>query len=441
MKTRLPYRLVATGVLGFVLYSCTTETPSAPLDDPEIAAAPRTGCDLIQSISSDTRNFFPMPERKTATDAVSAMSSACRDGLTAQVNALAWDVLSQVEALMNAARGGSPSVGSNLVNGLIACTKGLCLSADLESPLIDFQPALSPYGLFGVRTGTGGPVPARGAIPVGTTNAQWVVEADDWSQVMTGIEDLIIYGAPRATTKPLKEINMADLQFDLEVWPDGGPFEDGSLHVGTCFTGEGIEVPHQPGPNNPAHMAPRMQRESVLLEVPGRRFSCEPPPIQQASLGSGLARLIRNVMPDAFRLVRFSDLKVTVIGGSPLDFSTFAVVGADPNGYLTMHQGPNSVVVKDQPIGDIRVGAYSGAGTPAEKVSIRLTVYNNSGVPAGAVITMPDVAYFTSEEDGTVTISGATIGKAGGYTICAEGTLNGFTFTAACSQLFHVRNQ
>ena len=39
-----------------------------------------------------------------------------------------------------------------------------------------------------------------------------------------------------------------------------------------------------------------------------------------------------------------------------------------------------------------------------------------------------------------IPIDGITIDKTGGYTICARGELNGFSFTEACSALFHVRN-
>jgi hypothetical protein len=104
-----------------------------------------------------------------------------------------------------------------------------------------------------------------------------------------------------------------------------------------------------------------------------------------------------------------------------------------------MLTGPPDVAAPGASLGPIRIRARSGGGTPVERVLVTLYVLNNSGLPAGAVL-LGDVTGYTTEDDGTVVIDGTSINKTGGYTICARGELEGFTFEEACSPMFHIRN-
>jgi hypothetical protein len=448
MRNEALYRLLARGMLGIALLACS-DPPTAPEDLDHFAAAPggpsSSTCDLVKDITSDTRTFFPVSDRKPALDAVSVMGTECKNGNTSATNTAAWTVLGLVDALVNAGKGGDPVVGSRLLNGLIACTKGLCVSADLESPLIDFQPALGPLGLFGVRTEGLLPIVARNPMPFGAgiaNTARWGVESPNWQTVIAGESNakLIIFGAPAPTLMQLQDAGIGNLQFNLDRFPNSGQFADGQMRVGACFANDYV-LPHIDGDENKPHMPERVQRNAVLLEtLPAAPTFCGQNNLQTASLLGGAASFLRELVPESWRLVFFGDRSVTVVGGTPLDFSTFSAVTAHADGFLEMLQGPESVVVQGEPIGNIRIGAKSGAGTPMEKVKITLSVYNNQGVPAGAVLSGTTEGY-TSEDDGTVTLSEAVLGKAGGYIICADGQLNGFTFAQVCSSLFTARNQ
>jgi hypothetical protein len=75
-------------------------------------------------------------------------------------------------------------------------------------------------------------------------------------------------------------------------------------------------------------------------------------------------------------------------------------------------------------------------------VLVTVFIFNNQGVPAGAVLS-GDLSAYTEERDGVqgiATFDNVIVGKPGGYTVCAAGTLAGFTFAEACSNLFNVRN-
>ena len=89
-----------------------------------------------------------------------------------------------------------------------------------------------------------------------------------------------------------------------------------------------------------------------------------------------------------------------------------------------------------------------------ERVEIQLYVLGNEGEPAGATFCDPtgsDLScaqaltkealsgYGTSAE-----IDGATLWKAGGYTVCAKalpgGGAAGFTFQEVCAPMIHIKN-
>jgi hypothetical protein len=80
-----------------------------------------------------------------------------------------------------------------------------------------------------------------------------------------------------------------------------------------------------------------------------------------------------------------------------------------------------------------------------ERVLVTLYVLNNQGVPAGAVLS-GDFESYTLERNGMEGIAvfpddgpPPSLGKAGGYRICARGSLGGFTFTDACSGLINAK--
>lgn len=406
-----------------------------------MAAAVATGpCSLVKGIASDARSWFSQPEQKVAQNQIQTMSSDCRNGDQAAVTSDAWALLRYMETTLDAGRAGDPGVGSSLVNGLLACTTSYCEVP--PNPIIPFAGALSSQGLFAVRSGSMKPAIARNPVHFsdieGTDIAAiWGVEVDQPWLAVTFTDPVIVYGHPVTSNGlPLSEASIGNIQYKLDVYPDAGLFLDGALHVGACFSPEAV---YDDG-THPYEA--RLQREGVLLETATPGFcGSAVAPLQSASMLGSFFSLAREYVAPLFGL-DYATKGAPAVGGTPLDFSRFAPVAANTNGSLHFLTQPDPTPTETQPIGTITVLALSGAGTPMEKVLVTLSIQNNQGVPAGAVLGGSLSAY-TQElagEQGIATFTDVTVGKPGGYTICATAWLNGFTFAQDCSNLFNVKN-
>jgi hypothetical protein len=443
-------RNIATGlalpgsfVLVLALAACVEPPSSFQPDD--VAVDPQANvvgaeCDLVKGLTTDVRSYFPQPEQRDAQEKMRDLEKACGTGVQETVTGLAGQLLSMAEVVLDDGRGGDPTVGSRMVNGLLACTVSLCNSSAL--PGVDFAASLSdPAGLFAVRFDDTHPAVARGAVPFtdfdGNPNsALWGVEVDPFSwSVVTDANPVLIYGAPAAGGPALQDVSFGAVSFELNRWPDRGPFEDDALHVGVCYSEE-VLLPHENDNPSLPTLLERMQREGTLLSAYVPTFC--PPSVQSASVMGPVLALVRTLLPRPLLALMMTDKRVPHTGGSALDFSTFTPVAANTNGHLELVSGPNSVVTVGESIGVIRVRARSGAGTPIEKVKVTLAVENNSGTPAGAVLS-GDVEAFTSEEDGIATFENASVGKPGGYIICATAELGGFAFERVCTGLFQAQ--
>ncbi|MGD8279404.1 MAG: hypothetical protein PVH00_15305, partial [Gemmatimonadota bacterium] len=255
---------------------------------------------------------------------------------------------------------------------------------------------------------------------------------------VTFTDPVIVYGHPVTSDGlPLSEASIGNIQYKLDVYPDAGTFLEGALHVGACFSPEAI---YDDGTNP---FEPRMQRENVLLETATPGFcGTVSAPVQSASVLGSVFVLAREYIAPLFGLAAATK-GAPAVGGTPLDFSRFAPVAANTNGSLQFLTQPDPSPTEDQPIGTIRVLALSGAGTPMEKVPVTLSILNNNGVPAGAVLrgTLTEATKELAPDQGVATFTDVTVSKPGGYTICATATtVAGFTFTVACSNVFNVKN-
>jgi hypothetical protein len=433
-------------VCTVLLLAACGEEPSPVQQDaiPQqvVESSHRTTCDLTQSLSQDVGSYFPQPERRDARESMRTLDRACKDGDQAGTRDAAHALLDQMEAVLDAGRGGDVVVGARLANGLLACTVSLCTS--LQLPGLNLAPALGPNGLFAIRSTDTKDALARGTIPFtdpsGTPNsAQWGIEVDQSWAVLLGASPVLIYGAPAGENAiPLKDQSLAGLKFDLNRWPDTGPFDDDLLHVGVCFEEE-IPLPH--GGAHGRSLLERMQREGTLLSAYAPGFcNASPAAFGLANAARGaLHALARIVLPQPLRAFVRDDRRAPHVGGSAGDFSIFAAVAADTAGTLEMVSGPNSVVQAGESLGVVRVKAVSGSGTPMERVRVTLAVENNSGEPAGAELFGGTVQY-TDEEAGIATFDNVWVDKAGGYIICATAELAGFSYERVCSELFHARN-
>lgn len=437
MRSMIPFSLALGLSLSLAACSDTSNTGPAAEDIP-FAAAVTGDCELVADVARDTRSYFPQPEQRDASDVARAIRSSCDAADQTAVTAGAWQLMTMIEDLAAAGRGGDPVVGSRLSNELLACTASLCLASAI--PGIDFTSSLSSGGLFAVRSNGTTPVFANGGVPFvdeegSANNAFWSIFVDDFWSTVAAVPTVLVYGHPIFNGGPLNELNIGDVRYELNVTPDGGEFVDGALHVCVAFE-NAFDLPLVNGQDPAAGL----RRNNVVLEI----YSGCPQPVAAASLIGPLATLIKRVLPTSLTRL-FRATRVGVIGGTPLDFSNFAAVASDTDGTLEFATLPNAVVVAGESIGTIEVRARSGDGTPMEKVLVELSIRDNRGVPAGAILS-GDLASYTLEragEEGIATFpdDGApvSVGKAGGYRICANGTLNGFTFPEICTPI-NARN-
>ena len=454
---RRPLAGVVLGLLLFVV-GCQDagEAPLlAPAGDPAVSTGPEVGaCTLVRNLEQDARSYFSRPEQQEASERLRTLRNTCAAGDREGSAAIAWGVLELMEHVLEGGRGGSPAVGASLARGLLACTVTLCAPVGL--PELALAPALGPGGLFAVRGGGSVPVLARDWIAFtdleGRPNrGRWGIEVDrPWHEV-TGVSRTLFLGGPVSGSAPLAldERPVGNVQYDLKRFPTPGFFRFDALHVGVCLESP-VALPHAGGDRNRPSLAPLMQREGVLLEFHAPRF-CEAeaagPSFHQASLGSGVVAMARS-LASLFRAPELRDDRlVRGLGGSARDFSRFAPVAAVPEGTLEFLAGPPEVVAVGEPIGPIRVRARSGNGTPVERVLVTLTIENNQGLPAGADL-VGDRSAYTVElpgAEGVATLPGPggilSVGKAGGYILCAEASLEGFAFERVCTDRFHVRNR
>jgi len=382
------------------------------------------------------------------------MQDACAGGDDAGVVSGGWAVLSTIEAVLGTETGGAASDGADLANGVItymcAAEQGLCA----PPPASVSADALGPQGIFAVRSADATPIVAHGAVAFadfgGNSNsALWGLETStNWASA-TRVPMILFYGTPDvATSIPVKERSFGDLAFAMHTFPDVPGFRDGELHVGVCYQ-EPVELPTP-------DLADRLQREGTLLQgyTPGCN-SWWGGVTQVAELDHAFTDLLHLVGHALLPRSLYAAVRPPSTGGTPIEFSHFAPVAANPSGSLAFVVPPQDGKA-GRPLRPIQVQALSGAGTPIELVEIQLYVAGNEGAPAGATFCDPlstdgqscnDTAYTIEALSGYGTAAefkGATLWKAGGYTICARAVPspggNGFSFQEACAPMIHIKN-
>ena len=480
------FRIAVAGLAAFS-FSCA-EQPSAPEADLELAAAPGTGCELVSSVASGARSFFSMPTRQTAQAMVRDLGDACGAGNVALTNQIAWNVLRLVESSLAAGTVADVTAGSPLVNAAYTCTRPLpamCTTAGFAGPAgtqVDFSGYFAATSVFAVR-GVGDPLYAVTRSPVPfldwqappqSNAAYWGIEVQDQANVAndwlaaTGVATQLVVGKPVGGSNmvEMKDQALANLQFDFKTIPDNTKDFDRLVSVGVCLV-QPMPIPHEGDDQTPGstgkHKLAMLQRERVGLEKQLQLSFCDQfAAPQTASLFGSFTGLLADVMPARLARMFFGDRLGSSVGGLPGDNSRYALIGADVDGSIDILQGPSPVVTAGQGF-EMIVQAFTGGGTPAERAQIMLAVYNNSGVPAGAVVSctagcpLPAGAppLYTREYDapldkyGVARIENVQVGKAGGYTLCVTASYAAvlgpddepLVFAQACTEQFQARNQ
>jgi hypothetical protein len=445
--------LVATAV---VLSACgepsrpSSGTPS-PLE-PSLARIP-SQCNT-GDLASAARSYFSSPEQQTVADTLRAMEDECAGNNIAGVVAGGWTVLSTIEAVLGGGTGGTATDGATLANGVMAFMCGVQGGLCTPMPAPVSADALGPQGIFAVRNADATPIVAHGAVPFtdfggNSNNALWGLETSTSWASATRVPMILFYGTPDAATSiPVKDLSFGDLGFAMHTFPDVPGFRDGELHVGVCYQ-EPVELPI-PG------LADRLQREGTLLQsyTPGCG-AWWAGMTQVAGLDRAFSNLLHLVGRAVLPQPLFAATRPPSTGGTPIEFSHFAPVAANPSGSLVFVVPPQDGAA-GQPLSPIKVQALSGAGTPIELVEIQLYVAGNQGEPAGATFCDPEGTGNQSCEDTAYTIEAlsgygtlaefdqATLYKAGGYTICAKALDSSgstdFTFQGVCAPMIHIKN-
>lgn len=444
-----PGRLFAFLLVGGA-WACadSADTVAPELDlSPTFSNQAGVSCNNISSIKADAASYLGL---STQSGPLFQLWKACNGGNLEGTATAAWGILTLVEEAPAGGLVDDPSVGSRLVNGLLGCTTSLCVSAD---PIADFAPALSAQGLFAVRSG--GAASALSRAPVdfvdfkGESNkASWVISVSQpWSTVV-GPGPVLLYGAPSSGNSPVvADPAIGDLQFDLNRFPVGERFPAGSLHVSICLQHD-VELPHVDGDESRKTLVPRIQREKVLMMNRDANIcESERDNLNFAAAGFRVGSLFaaagRLLSPRTLFAAR-TDVRIASLGSSALDFSHFAAVAAHPEGTIEFLTEPTAVVREGESIGVIQVVARSAAGSLIGEIPVVLSLKNNRGVPAGARLspTTEPVAY-TTQFDGIATFADdISVGKPGGYLLCANATDDAaldFEFPEICSERFHVR--
>lgn len=453
-----------TLLLGVVMLAACSEqaTPPSAQDtilEPSLAPTPPE-C-RTRDLERDARGYLSRPERRTATTALSTMEDACVNDDVQGVWAASWTVLAQIESALSAGREGDPATGASLASGVIAYVCAADPSCTTPPSAVQSD-ALTGPGIFAVR-GAGVGIPAAPAVAAasvpftdfdGVANgARWGLEtsAANWGEAV-GVPTVLFHGVPE-TGDPLglSDLAFGDLAFDIESFPDVNGFPENKVHIGVCYDIE-VTVPHVDDDEGKPTLAERMQREGTILEAYGMGCSDWPAAGSSASSAGVFASVAsafgRAFLPQPLAAALMGDRKAPSTGGSPIDFSQFAPVAADPQGRMEWVVPPRDGD-DDTVLDAIVVQAVTGAGTPIELVDVNLALIGNQGVPAGASFcppgapTCPNPTAITRETlsgfDPVATFDDVRIWKPGGFTICAQGSLNGFTFEETC-QFIHIKN-
>lgn len=394
-------------------------------------------CDY-RPVKKDARTYFPKAWDNPVQELIRAMQQA---GTDAEATAFGWEVIALIgQVTRDGLQEGSPQVGSDLTNGLLACMT--FATATAPSDPIDFTTALDSTGAFDVvpRDPAIDPfdnLPVLSADPDLTDgiDARWGVEpvaGATWTEVTDG-QTILVYGysfypVTGAGEEPVPGV----IGFEWFDVPDISFAED--VRVSTCQVQEDMY---------------RVQRGgNQILPVADPSFCTTS--FTSTDMGSrSLVALIADwVLPKPLQAAALA-VRFGGIGGTAGGYTPFVVV--DPGAVnLEFTIQPVDAVIDPvtgvATLEPVEVTATGNNGSYLPEVTITLTVAENNGnfVELGGTTTLVTDPGCSSQDSceptGTVTFTDLTLNKPGGFRLVATATWFGFdqAFTAT-SEAFHIK--
>lgn len=457
---RIPVALITVaGTL--VVAACSGRDATAPrgiaADQANYATlpGPATTCDF-NAIKTATRAYFTS-NQDSAYDYVSAMQKAYDGGATTTATDIGWKIgrLVAKERLKSATTTGS--AGRIFLLDVMQCMSNLS-GGSSPYPKLSIPDTFAVHaaeilasGVWEVRGGPAGrnsQFPAAGRVIDNTSHVRafgqprWGVEPvviETWP----GATEYAVYGYPTnigsLVIGSAGNINTNEVEansFELGTIPDAT--SKSGLRVGVCI--------HQDVNSGIANRI--LHSNSEILDISNITQLCDfsntsftaSIQSQPAWYASALHRVGTFLAPKS-AFAQFGDCN-DCIGGLPSGWSPFSPSGVTAASVvLSLDTQPADAAAvpvggatNDQVVVHAKV---NGLDVPGVKID-SIAVYNNSGSPAGAIVTASNLPVFTNK-NGQATVQFA-IGKPGGYIIIVSATLDGSRTQSVTSSMFHIKN-
>jgi hypothetical protein len=436
--------VVATAMVFVACSERDTTTPRLPgAANFSATLTPATTCDFTQ-INKAANNYFTSKQDPVYT-LIGNMKSA--GGGTAAATTIGWQILRQVAAERLSSATGAGSDGAIFVNDVLRCTTyAFGAGADVDVGFTNNLALILDQGLFGVRGGAADDPTRPAAAMVAGRNAAppgWGVQPDPTGSGTwpTDRGTFLAYGYPTVTAglpiTTATAINGTYNGFELGAVPFG--ISKAGMLVGICSSSVGGNTA-----NRLTHVG--SGGDEILVNVNPAAlcsFTAGSPPLlgtQSWSKGA-VQRLASLVLPKTAYAMMDSSSEIGGLPSSWSPFNTAALLGSSI--VLTYNPEPNDAL--DAPTGTepnsnihfVVTATVNGIVVPG--VTINVSIFNNMGSPAGAIITS-GATQLVTKKDGTATFD-ITVGKPGGYFIAGVGSIGAATSPTQLSTQFHIKNQ
>jgi len=392
--------------------------------------SPPNSCSF-STVNSDAALYFP------AGDAVFTMISdmkslyQTRNGGAVAATPKGFDILAHTaDARRSGTEIGDATAGGNFVSALVLCM-------DLGSIPTKFNPSAALLGgVFEVRGGTTDltdPALAYNAspnTPATLASPLWGAEpkTGSWARTAATYGRYLVYGYPLGTDVLTSGFELGTLPASLSSFL---ATSDNAFRVGLCIAQANSS---KTAANRLVHLSTIVTDPNSVLQQ-GTNFCVN------HVTSNGTTTWFASIMHRAASLFApkpaFAQFDFAGIGGLPDGWSPFnpnAIAGS--NVVLTFGALPKNV--KDSTNFTLIVHASAPGIANMPGVNITLTVANNSGTPAQAVLIPQDPSAITQTNgDATFVIA---IGKPGGYTLTATGDISGVKTAGFTSAVFNIKN-